>query len=158
MSSLPPCKPVKRQVGCLPECEFNLPVYCRHTEKGKTKWGLAHVPAHALRSKPCYFRQPAVQSLSVLYSCWLVMTWALLTCIYLLGSTVNRLPKNKENQNNVIPNSVKSAVIQNVPKWMTCYWSPSSRVSGKQEGALAMPPENVVTDSVHRSRSCDFSN
>lgn len=39
-----PVKPVKRQVGCLPECEFNLPVYCRHTAKGKTKWGLAQNP------------------------------------------------------------------------------------------------------------------
>lgn len=36
-----PVKPVKRQVYCLSECDFNLLVYCRHTEKGEAKWGLS---------------------------------------------------------------------------------------------------------------------
>lgn len=161
---LHPIKPVKRQchVCYLLESEFNLLVYCRNTEKGivisiKSTWKNTR-PAHAFTCQPCNFRKSVIQIL-----CDFVLACHNVSHIdFYLFARLHcwQTMKNKENQNFVILNCVKKDwwCHSKSTQMIGPYWSLCPGAWGEQEVAWAVPPESAVTDNVHRSRSCDFSN
>lgn len=165
---LPLCDQRKHcRLCCHTESDIS-PVYCRSTKRGENKKeDCGKILKLLMHSNPnCVISYRQVIRFPFLFF-FFVLVFLVECCFVshidsyiLLDSSVNKLRKTKENQNFVILGCEKKDWCCHLKctQMIRPYWSLCLAAWGEQEAAWAVPPENAVSDSANRSRSCDFSN